>query len=583
MIRLAPSSTSERASSQTSNEVRPSGRRPGGPDPVERRARSTAQRPGTSVAVVGAGPGGLATAMLLCAAGFRVTIFEAQPIVGGRTRHIEVRGEGHGSTPGGTYRFDCGPTFFMMPYVLEEIFSATGRRLSDYAELTRLDPMYRLLIGRPNQSTLVVDTTQDLAAMAARLDAIEPTDGASFLRFIRDNRRKLELMTPVLRAPIRGLLDLMTLDGLKVLPTLKPWQSLYGLLSSYFKNEHVRLALSFQSKYLGMSPFECPSLFSILPFIEYEYGIWHPHGGCNALTKAMAAVAEEEGATIHCSSPVERLVFEGRRCTGVVVDGRTHRFDHVVLNADATWAMKHLIPQELRGGWTDEAIDAKKYSCSTFMMYLGVEGEVELPHHTIYTSTSYRKNLEDIAVTGRLSEDPSIYVCNPSRIDPSLAPTGDSALYVLVPTPNTKAAIDWNAERPRLREDAYRQLESVFGIADIRNRVRAEKLVTPADWQAERINHGATFNLAHSLSQMLHKRPQHRLQGFDGLWLVGGGTHPGSGLPVIFLSAEITTQLLCAEAGLPSPLATPPSAAAMRSNIDPALSALLAETPSRSS
>ncbi len=493
--------------------------------------------------------------MLLAHAGCEVTIYEALPSIGGRTRRLEF------GSPERRFAFDCGPTFFMMPYVLEEIFAATGRRLGEYAELSRLDPMYRLLLGRPNgQAPRTIDATQDLERMARQLSAIEPQDGPAFLRFIADNRRKLELMTPILRRPMRSIADLMTWDAMKVAPTLTPWRSLYDLLSGYFRDEQVRLSLSFQSKYLGMSPFECPSLFSILPFIEYEYGIWHPRGGCNALTAAMAEVCGELGATIRCESEVTRLLFDGTRCVGATVAGQDVCHDHMVLNADATWAMKHLIPESLRGRWTDQAIDAKRYSCSTFMMYLGVEGEVDLPHHTIYTSASYRENIDDIAVRGRLSEDPSTYVCNPSRIDPTLAPAGDSSLYVLVPTPNAKAAIDWRSAKATLRERTYGQLERVFGITDIRSRVVCEELITPDDWRAERINHGATFNLAHSLSQMLHRRPHHRLRGFDGLWLVGGGTHPGSGLPVIFLSAQTTSRLLCAEVGIACPLdaASPP-------------------------
>jgi phytoene desaturase len=319
--------------------------------------------------------------MMLSAAGTEVTVFEARDRIGGRTRRLRH----------GPYSFDCGPTFFMMPYVLEEVFAASGRRLSDYAELTRLDPMYRLLIGQPGRAPLTVDATQDLAKMERQLSAIDPHDGAAFGRFIRDNRRKLELMTPILRSPIRGLFDLMTLDAMKVAPWLKPWQSLYSYLSGYFRDERIRLALSFQSKYLGMSPFECPSLFSILPFIEYEYGIWHPRGGCNALVDAMAEVTGELGATIEVNAPVERILFEGTRAVGVRVGGREERFDHVVVNADATWALKNLVPESLRGGWTDAAIDAKRYSCSTYMMYLGVEGEIDLPHHTIYTSRTYRE------------------------------------------------------------------------------------------------------------------------------------------------------------------------------------------------
>jgi phytoene desaturase len=510
------------------------------------------------VAVVGAGPGGLASAMLLAASGFRVTVYEAHGTVGGRTRRLEV----------GDYRFDCGPTFFMMPYVLEEIFAATGRKLSDYAQLKRLDPMYRLLIGQREGDPLVIDTTQDIARMARQLSAIEPSDGPAFERFIRDNRRKLEAMTPVLRNPIRGIGDLMNADGLRAGLSLRPWQSLYDHLKGYFRHEGVRLAMSFQSKYLGMSPFECPELFSILPFIEYEYGIWHPIGGCNALVRAMADAVVEMGGEIRCGVPVESIAFDGRTACGVMAAGALHRHDHVVVNADAAWALKNLVPDSMRPrALKDASLDAKRYSCSTFMMYLGLEGEVDLPHHTIYTSRSYVENLRDIAERGTLSTDPSTYVCNPSRIDPTLAPAGHSALYVLVPTPNDKAGdckVDWHWARGELRERTMCQLEGVFGIADVRRRVRAERLVTPADWKSERIAHGATFNMAHNIGQMLHRRPHHRLQGFDNLWMVGGGTHPGSGLPVIFLSSEITARLLCEQEGVRDPMSSAPPAHATR-------------------
>lgn len=505
------------------------------------------------VAIVGAGPGGLSVAMLLAAAGLEVTIFESQPVIGGRTRRLEA----------GPYAFDCGPTFFMMPYVLEEIFGAVGMATSDFVEMKRLDPMYRLLIGNDRGTAPTqIDTTGDLRKMAARLEAVQPGDGDAFLRFIADNRRKLALMEPILRSPIRGLADLMNLDTMKVAPVLRPWESVYTHLARYFKSEESRLAMSFQSKYLGMSPFECPSLFSILPFIEYEYGVWHPIGGCNALTAAMAEACTRLGARVETASPVQRILFEGKRACGVVVGGEEQRFDHVVVNADATWAMKNLIPEALRTrGHKDAAIDAKRYSCSTFMLYLGMDGEIDLPHHTIYTSTKYRQNLADIG-EGRLSDDASFYVCNPSRIDPTLAPEGDSSLYVLVPTANLKAAadgapIDWSKAAPGLREETLARLESVMGIPDAARRVKAEIMFTPDDWRAQNINHGATFNLAHNITQMLHWRPQHKLQGFENLWMVGGGTHPGSGLPVIFLASEITSRLLCAECGVKSPLDAP--------------------------
>lgn len=507
------------------------------------------QQRSSSIAVVGAGPGGLSAAMLLAGRGLDVTIYESQPEIGGRTSRITLR-DGRDE-----FHFDRGPTFFLMPYVLEEIFSAAGRRLTDEVELTRLDPMYRLLIGRAGDDPIRLDCTQDAAEMSRRLAAIEPCDGAAFERFIADNRTKLRLMEPILRSPIRGLSDLMNAGSLKFLPHLHPHRSVHGLLSRYFRHPASRLAVSFQSKYLGMSPYECPSLFTILPFIEYEYGIWHPTGGCNAIMHAMARVVQEMGVRIEVGASVERIEFEGRRAKGVVIDGALRRHDHVIVNADAAWAMKKFIPESLRGGDTDAALDAKRYSCSTFMMYLGLDGAVDLPHHTIYISEKYKENLDNISTHGRLSDDPSVYVCNPCVTDPSMAPRagGASSLYVLMPTPNTRCDVDWGSAVPRLENDTIGQMERRFGIPDVRCRTRVKRLFTPADWHGLNINFGATFNLAHNLGQMLHKRPQHRLPTVDGVWLVGGGTHPGSGLPVIFLSSQITARLLCEELGVSAP------------------------------
>ncbi|MBS0187853.1 MAG: phytoene desaturase [Planctomycetes bacterium] len=519
---------------------------------------------GQSVAIIGAGPGGLAAAVLLASSGAKVTVFESQDRIGGRTARITARG-----TDGGAYHFDTGPTFFMMPYVLEEVFAAAGRRLGDYVELKRLDPMYRLLmIGRGGDGKpLTIDTTQDIAEMSRRLAKINQKDGENFPRFIADNRYKLRHSESILRNPIRSPLDLfgknLWLDTLKVGPVLRPDLSVHQLLGKYFTDPATKLAVSFQSKYLGMSPYDCPSLFTILPFIEYEYGVWHPMGGCNALMQAMADVAVEYGAEIRTGTPVEKIEFQGQRASGVVTGGRTQSFDHVVINADATWAMKKLIPENVRAAagrsYADGTLDTRKYSCSTFMLYLGVEGKVNLPHHTICIAENYEGNLDQITRTGALPQEPSFYVCNPSGIDPSLAPEGNSALYVLVPIANLQqagaAGVQWPKEQSAYRELAIKRMESVLGESalgkNFRERIRAEVMYTPETWKGMNINFGATFNLAHNLGQMLHKRPQNKLPFAENVYLVGGGTHPGSGLPTIFLSSQISSRMLCAEAGLP--------------------------------
>jgi phytoene desaturase len=510
-----------------------------------RRASST-----KSIAVIGAGPGGLAAALQLAAAGFQVTVYEAQPVVGGRSRRLTA----------GPYSFDCGPTFFLMPYVLEEIFAACGFRLSDFVSLRRLDPMYRLIIGSRESAPTVLDTTQDIAQMTERLARIDPRDGAAFLHFMEENRKKLARLTPVLKKRVQSLLDLMSPQGVAAAPYVRPWESVHQCLSKTFHDRRTRLALCFQAKYLGMSPYECPSLFSILPFIEYEYGIWHPEGGCNRIMSAMADACTRMGVRMETSSPVDAIAFDGRSVAGVHIGGTLRRHDRVVVNADGTWAMKNLIPAELRGRDSDAAIDARRYSCSTFMMYLGVRGAIDLPHHTIYMSGRYEETFRDISQLGRLTEDPSTYVHNPSALDPTLAPAGKSALYVLLPVTNNdprQCSIDWERERPRLREDALRQLEGPFGIRDIRRRIEREVLMTPLDWQRERINHGATFNLAHNFGQMLHKRIPHTHPKLAGLHFVGGATHPGSGLPVIFLSSTIASRHICQLDGRVHPFDAP--------------------------
>ncbi len=505
------------------------------------------------VAVVGAGPGGLAAAMLLAASDVPVRVYESQPAVGGRTARVAI-------SPDGAYAADLGPTFFLMPYVLEEVFAACGRRLSDDVELRRLDPMYRLVVGGagPGGADAAIETTQDLAEMRRRLALLSPRDADAFERYILENRRKLALMTPVLRAAVKSPLDLLGVAPVRMGTYLGPHLSVSRYLERRFEHPVSRLALSFQSKYLGMSPLECPSLFSFLPFIEYEYGVWHPVGGCNAVMAAMARACREMGVEVRCGAPVEGIEFRGRRAAAVIAAGERHEHDHIVINADATWALKRLIPPEVRrraGGAyaTDEQIDAKRYSCSTFMLYLGLRGGVDLPHHTVYISRRYRENLEDICRGGRLSEDPSVYVCNPCVTDPTLAPPGDSALYVLMPAPNLRCGggIPWDAgAAEQARRLCLEQLGRRLGVRGVEGRIVCERTVTPRDWERMNINFGAAFNLAHTLGQMLHRRVHNRMPGVDGVWFVGGATHPGSGLPVIWLSAQTTTRLLCGELGV---------------------------------
>jgi phytoene desaturase len=483
------------------------------------------------VVIVGAGPGGLAAALLLAKSGVKVTVVEKRAEVGGRTSTLRQDG----------FSFDVGPTFFLYPKVLREIFAAVGYDLDREVEMTRLDPQYRLVFGAGGE--LLATPNQE--RMEAAIAAISPEDARRFHQFMTHNRGKLEKFLPFLQSPFESWTDLMKPGMLKLLPLLAPWRSLDSDLRVHFKDERIRLGFSFQSKYLGMSPFRCPSLFSILSFLEYEHGVFHPTGGCGAVTRAIARIAAELGVEILLDEPVDRVLIEGGKAVGIKTARRTIAADAVVVNADFAGAMRQMVPNTQRKKWTDERVAKKRFSCSTFMMYLGIEGTYDdVSHHTIFLAKNYRQNLKDIEELHQLSDDPSFYVQNACVTDRTLAPKGQSTLYVLLPVTHESEKVDWGKEGPRFRKLALQQMEKI-GLHDVERRIRTERIVTPAGWADEfGLYKGATFSMAHSLDQMLHMRPQNRFDDVEQMYLVGGGTHPGSGLPVIFESARITSRLL---------------------------------------
>jgi phytoene desaturase len=488
--------------------------------------------------VIGAGPGGLAAAMLLASSWMQVSVFERHGKVGGRTSAIELDG----------FRFDLGPTFFLYPSVLRSIFASCGRDLDREVELVKLDPQYRIVFGSGGE--LIASPNMDRLQRAVA--ALSPADAAAIPRFMSDNRTKLALFKPCLESPFLSIRDVLTTRMLKLLPMLRPWNSLDRELARYFKDDRIRLAFSFQSKYLGMSPFQCPSLFSILSFLEYEHGVFHPIGGCSAVTQAMERVLREMRVNFYLNEPVEHVRFIDRKAIGIETAEGRYDADAIVINADFAGNISRLVPEQLRPRWSDRKLSEKKYSCSTFMLYLGIKGRYAQPHHSIYLARDYTTNLHDIDTRHVVSEDPSVYVQNACVTDDSLAPEGCSTLYLLAPVSHQHPNIDWKKQAQSFRSTILKQLPKL-GFQDVENRIILERMVTPDDWATfGPIYRGATFNLAHNLGQMLHRRPGNRFENLQGLYLVGGGTHPGSGLPVIFESARITARLLLADLGLPT-------------------------------
>jgi len=486
---------------------------------------------------MGAGPGGLAASMLLAAKGFKVDVYERLNHVGGRSGRIDIDG----------FRFDRGPTFFLYPEILRQIFASCGRNLDDEIELIRLDPQYHLIFENHSD----IKATPNLARMYSEIARFSKTDAENLKHFIDDNRKKFRLFSPVLQQPFDSIQDLFSPTLLKALPLLKPFRSVDKDLQKYFKHPLIRLAFSFQSKYLGMSPFQCPSLFTILSYMEYEYGVFHPRGGCNEVMNAMARVAQQLGVQFHLNDPVQKLNFKGKRFYSVETKQGTQCADSLVVNADFGHFVERFVPQSLLKKWNHSKINRKQFSCSTFMMYLGIKGRYDhLEHHTIFLGEEYERFLAQIEQGGILPENPSIYIHNASVTDDSLAPKGCSGLYILVPVANLSNPVNWNLHTKQFRRIVLDRLKTL-GLVDLEKRIVVEKIVTPVQWQSDlAIHHGATFNLSHCLNQLLLWRPNNRFEELESVYLVGGGTHPGSGLPVIFEGARITSELLTKDAQL---------------------------------
>ncbi len=481
-----------------------------------------------TIAIVGGGPGGLAAAMILSSQGHHVHVFEKQDDIGGRNRQLKL----------GNYTFDTGPTFLSMPHIMEEIFQLSGRNVHDYMDIHELEPMYELQFNQQR-----VPMYRDRQKMIQTIEKYFPGNEKGYERFMEDTREKMNAMMPLLQTKHNKLSDYISKRALKALPKLTLGKSVHDVLSNYFTDEKLKIAFTFQAKYLGMSPWECPGAFSILSYMEHEYGVFHPIGGVNQLSRAMAAVTREYGGTIHLNTGVEKFILEGKTVTGLqLASGELFEADEVIVNADFANALPQLAGEGNLKKYSKQKLDKKKFSCSTFMIYVGLDKKYNMPHHTILFAEDYKKNVEEMTKALVLSDEPSIYIQNPSITDDTLAPEGHSAVYILAPVPNNDSDINWDAKREAFRELIFNEIESKTGFIDIRDHIVTEKIITPKQWQTDfDVHKGATFSLGHQLSQMMYFRPHNRFQELNHCWLVGGGTHPGSGLPTILESARITT------------------------------------------
>lgn len=490
--------------------------------------------------IVGAGPGGLAAAINLAGLGFEVTVVEKEPTPGGRMRGLDL----------GDYQVDTGPTILQLPQVLEALFLRAGKRLQDYVTLKQLEPNTRIHFWDGTH----LDTSTDPARMREALGKLDARHPAAFDRWMIESKEKYQVAYEKFICTRADSLAYYAPWRLISTLRFKPWQSLYAHLDSHFHDDRVTYAMSYPSKYLGLHPTTCSSVFSLIPFLELQFGVWHVMGGFRSLSRGMARCAEDLGAKFRYGASVEEVLVENGRSSGVrLVGGERLEADVVVINADLPYAATRLIKPEVRAGTrlSDSTLEKAKYSCSTFMLYLGLDRRYdELPHHLISLSNAARRTdaaaLEDHSAD---LEDPPFYVCNPTPTDPSGVPAGHSSLYVLIPTPNTARPVDWRTVEQQLVAKVPRWLEKV-GLKDVERHIRASRVFTAETWRDDfNVFRGAVFNLSHNWTQLGPLRPKVKSPDVDDLYWVGGGTHPGSGLLTILESANIAADYLSQRSG----------------------------------
>lgn len=489
------------------------------------------------IVIVGAGPGGLTAGMILSQRGFDVTICEKEGVVGGRNAPIKLNG----------YTFDTGPTFLMLKFVLDEMFEEVGKNSEDYLEFKKIDPMYRLKFFENE-----IFASSDHKKMEEEIKREFPGEEKNLYKFLECEEKRFRYLFPCLQKPYSSIFDMIKNPLLKALPHLDLGRSVYQVLSRYFKSENLKFTFTFQSKYLGMSAWECPAAYAMVAYIEHKWGIYHVIGGLNKISEVMAKIFQEKGGKLKLNCKVKQIVNKGKKVTGVLLeDGTFLEADDVIVNADFSYAATNLFDKKYVKKYSEKNLAKRKYSCSTFMLYLGVKKKYNIPHHNVFFAKDYRRNVEDIFTRLTLSDQISFYVQNASIIDPTLAPAGKSTIYVLVPVANLKSNIDWDKEKEPFKKRVLEEIIKRTEMKDLLENIEVEKVYTPYTWRNDyNVYYGATFNLGHNIMQMLYFRPRNKFECFDNCYLVGGGTHPGSGLPTIYESGRISANLICKKYGV---------------------------------
>lgn len=489
-----------------------------------------------TAAVIGSGFGGLALAIRLQSAGVQTTIFESRDKPGGRAYVFEDAG----------FTFDAGPTIITDPGSIEELFALSGRKLSDYAPLMPISPFYRLCW----EDGYSFDYVNDQAELDRQIAAKCPPDVEGYRRFFEYSQKLLEEGYVKLGATPFLSFSSMVAAG-PSLVQLQAWKSVYSKVAEFISDDQLRQTFSFHSLLVGGNPFATSSIYALIHALERRWGVWFARGGTGALIKGMVRLFEELGGTLHLNSPVTSITTAGQRVTGVQLsNGESQGFDAVASNADVVHTYQKLLASHPRGQKYGRKLAKKRHSMSLFVIYFGLKSQhPQLAHHTVLFGPRYRELISEIFNGPELPADFSLYLHAPSRSDPSLAPPGHEAFYVLAPVPHLGSAnIDWDVVGPLYRDRILKYLEDKY-IPGLKDDLVTCRIFTPNDFRDQLNAHlGSAFSLEPLLTQSAWFRAHNRDDVIENLYIVGAGTHPGAGVPGVIGSAKATASLMLADA-----------------------------------
>ena len=489
-----------------------------------------------SVIVIGAGIGGITAAIHLTRVGLHVTVVEKNALPGGRCNRFSR--EGH--------QFDTGPTLFVMPLLYEAEFGALGTSMQEQLELQRVDPTYHLVFDDGSQLAL----TSNMKSMQEQLESVQPGSFQGLQEYLQEGGRHYQLVLDrLVNRDFRKASDFFNFQNLALLFRLKPFINHYRNMSAYFDEPRLKSAFTFQDVYTGLSPFEAPATYSMMPHTELAHGVWYPKGGMYRVVESLMDLARQAGVEFIFDTAVERIDANSTHVRGVLLAGGTRlKADVVLANADLPYVYRELLPQDGRA----EALSHKRFSCSVISFFWGVDqGYEALGPHTLFLADDYRENFEQINGDRGLPANPSIYLHAPARLDPCMAPCGQDTLIAIIPVGHLSenGGQNWAELRDEAREHVFRRLRTI-GITDLEAHIKFEETYTPISW-AERYNlmKGSTHGLSHTLTQMAYFRPSNRHPRYENLYFVGASTHPGTGMPTAMVSGRLVSRRIMDELG----------------------------------